>query len=63
MPLDSLLQLVRIARRAELADDAGYFFLGILHVSESERGADADALRGDKGQGMENSLAGSWGFI
>lgn len=36
MILDGLLQLVRIACRAERADDGGYFFLGILHVSESE---------------------------
>ena len=32
---NSFFQLIRIACRAERADDVGYFFLGILHESES----------------------------
>jgi hypothetical protein len=42
--LDSNFQLVRIACRAERADNVGYFFLGVLHVSESEGRAGADTV-------------------
>lgn len=42
--LDRTFQLVRIACRAELADNVDYFFLRILHESESEGRADADAM-------------------
>ena len=60
--LNRSFQLGRIACGAERADNAGYFFLEILHGGESGL-TDAETAGARKGQGMGNPIVGPRGLL